>query len=414
MKLSQIISLIVENIDFTGIPEEYVKRLQEFKPHYQEWGVRALRSGKHIQSVVDCIMHYARHISDNRYIEILKAISPSPKNILTFTYDRLKRAQNEYDVKYHSLSKREAERLRKKQDLAGFKTDYTEILAKEPGLEIVKFHKGDNIEEAVKIVTQMSKGTEWCTNGPDMAAHYLKQGPLYLILMDDIKLLCHIETNQLKDVDDDDFWLTKQECDKLSRYIPDIIGFNIETLKHAHNILWPTDGEGSVELMELYALTEGDNCRFCKGEITAGDLEIDKTHCSNCNNIIDKSDVLVAIARSMSFKMSKKLAYETLVERSASFCITIEGTTFLYIPPDPFARNYRQGVLFNDKGESTITGEQYQKLVESFNTFIPQAPPENPVGWMRKWEEEHGPSDYRFISMLKRIRDDLKRYITTK
>ena len=404
MKLSQIVDLIVENIDFSGIPEEHVAKLQEFKPHYQEWGVKALRSGKHIQSVIDCIKHYIKNIGDNRYIENLRAISPSPKNILTFTYDQLKRAQNEYDVKYHSISKREAERLRKRQDLAGFKTDYTEILAKEPGLEVVKFHKGDNIEEAVKIVTQMSKGTEWCTNGPDMAKHYLEQGPLYLIIIDSTKLLCHIETDQLKDINDDDFWLTNQECDKLSRYIPNVISFNIETLKHAHNVLWPIDGEASVELMELYALTEGENCRYCKREITAGDLEIDKAHCPNCNNIIDKSNVLVSIARSMSFNINRELAYETLVERNATFCITIDGTTFLYIPPDPFASNYKQGVLVNDKGEFAITGQQYQKLVESFNTYIQQAPP----GLVRKWEEEY----WRLISILKNIKNDLKKYVT--
>ena len=222
MRLSQITSIIVENVDFSGIPDEYARRLQEFKPHYQEWGAKALREGKNIQSVIDCIKHYVKNIGDNRFQELLRTISPSPKNILTLTYDQLKKVQNDYDVKYHSLSKREAERLRKKQDLAGFKTDYTEILANEPGLEIVKFHEGNNVEEAAKIVTQMSKGTEWCTNGPDMAKEYLEQGPLYLIIIDGIKLLCHIETKQLMDVNDNEFEIDLDQYRKLVNYIPRI------------------------------------------------------------------------------------------------------------------------------------------------------------------------------------------------
>ena len=220
MRLSQITSIIVENVDFSGIPDEYVRRLQEFKPHYQEWGAKALREGKHIQSIIDCIKHYIKNIGDNRFQELLRTISPSPKNILTLTYDQLKKVQNDYDVKYHSLSKREAERLRKKQDLAGFRTDYTEILAKEPDLKIIKFDKGGNIEEAVKIVTQMSKGTEWCTNGPDSAKYYLEKGPLYLIIIDGIKLLCHIETCQLMDVNDDEFKINEDQYHRLSNYIP--------------------------------------------------------------------------------------------------------------------------------------------------------------------------------------------------
>ena len=234
MKLWQISSdLLIENVDFSGIPRQYVERLQEYKEHYQEWGVKALREGKHIESVIDCIKHYIKNIGDNRFQELLKSITPHPKNILTLTYDQLKKAQNDYDVKYHSISKREAERLRKKQDLAGFKTDYTEILVKEPGLEIVKFHKGDNIEEAVKIVTQMSKGTEWCTNGPDAAEHYLKQGPLYLIIIDGIKLLCHIETFQLMNANDQPVELSDNTFRKLYPYIPKIGAFVADTNSEA-------------------------------------------------------------------------------------------------------------------------------------------------------------------------------------
>lgn len=49
----------------------------------------------------------------------------------------------------------------------------------------------------------MGKNTNWCTKAKEVAEKYLKQGPLYLILMDGEKVgQVHFESQEVKDLDD--------------------------------------------------------------------------------------------------------------------------------------------------------------------------------------------------------------------
>lgn len=385
MRLSQIANYetIVENVDYTGIPEEHARRLQEYKPHYQEWGVRALRSGKHIESVVDCITHYIDNIGDNRFQMMLKNVTTAPKNILTIPYDILKNIQNEYDEKYHSMSKREATKLRKKKDLAGFNTEYTEIIVDKLDLKIVKFFvperrmlgpTEEDLKNAVQIVTEMAKGTKWCVKGPKLAEDYLKRGPLYLIIINGEKLLCHLETEQLKDINDEDYVLfDDEEFEKLSKYIPNMTIFNIKNM-YASEI-------NNKDLLVMRIELNRVECQRCGNESVwdKDEVLVYPEDCPDCGEPAKYWSILPSITRKSRLRYNNETAENLLRKAGTLYYVIVNGRTLLIKPPvthpsivysSPRLMRQRTihgyttpGFILDDAGQNTqITQEEYNIL----------------------------------------------------
>lgn len=213
MKLSQIIIIEAAELDLTGIDPSVAKELSEYKPHLQQWAIGQIKSGKPDRSVIDAVEVYQKRISDNRFIDILKKMTPSPKNILTLTLDDVKTAQAQFDELYSGPSKRELKKLRR--------SDYTTTLADVPyvkfphqlGIKIIMVEKKDETQNGAKILSDLARGTKWCVTDPEIGDDYLKKGPIYLIttnygepgLKDTIthKMLCHPSTHQLMDPKDE-------------------------------------------------------------------------------------------------------------------------------------------------------------------------------------------------------------------
>jgi len=197
MKLQQI-NIIIENdeIDFTDIDASTISQLERFKPHYQQWGADQIRKGEHTQSVLDAIEYYSTKISDNRFIDILKPITPTPKNILTLSLDDIKTAQQQFDSAHAAPSKRLLKRVKL--------NNYTSTLVNDPNLKILKINlpvklAGETTqqyeikrEEAAAITADIGRSGKWCVTDKQMALDYLEKGPLYLITLRGDQLLCSI------------------------------------------------------------------------------------------------------------------------------------------------------------------------------------------------------------------------------
>ena len=197
MKLYQI-NVIIENdqIDFAGIDASTVTSLQRFKPHFQQWASEQIRKGEHAQSVIDAVEYYSEKASDNRFIDILKAITPTPKNILTLSLDDIKTSQQQFDSTYAAPSKRMLKRVQL--------NNYTTTLVNNPDLKILQIklpiktasetskQYETKREEAAAITADIGRSGKWCITDKQMALDYLEKGPLYLITLRGDQLLCSI------------------------------------------------------------------------------------------------------------------------------------------------------------------------------------------------------------------------------
>ncbi len=117
--------------------------------------------------------YYTNKITDNRFIEILKKYTTTPRNILSLTLDQIKTAQTEYDTKYGGPSKRELKKIRR--------SDYTQTLVDRLDLKIIKFEKTDDTDNAAQILSDYARGTKWCITDIETGDQYLTNAPIYLI-----------------------------------------------------------------------------------------------------------------------------------------------------------------------------------------------------------------------------------------
>ena len=208
MRLHQIIAEADNHIDYTGIDQSVVQQLSTYKSHYQQWIIQQIRKGENYNSIIDAVDYYITKISDNRFQNLLRKHTPSPKNILSLSLDDIKTAQRDFEITYNRLSKRERDRLK------------SNVLVDRPGLKIVKFEKsGPGDVDAAKALSAAAQNTSWCVCNVETADDYLEQGPLYLLTVDGERYLCHIESNQLMDVNDESKEFPVQFCVVISKYI---------------------------------------------------------------------------------------------------------------------------------------------------------------------------------------------------
>jgi hypothetical protein len=245
MRLNQIIIFESYDVDFSGIDSAVVDMLKGYPSHFQQWGVDSIRKGFGTDSVLDAMSYYKAKISDNRFIEILKKISPTPRNILSLSLDQIKSAQSEFDSSFGGASKRELKKLRR--------GNYVETLVDEKDLKIIKFSKVDETDGAAKILSDYARGTKWCVTDVSTGDDYLKIGPIYLIYKSMVfytnrdemqiidtndeqlprqtdKSLCHIQTMQLMDPSDTEMFINSDDVNDLKSYIPHIGIFNSRQL----------------------------------------------------------------------------------------------------------------------------------------------------------------------------------------
>ena len=236
MKLQQI-NIIIENeeIDLTDIDASTISQLGRYKPHYQQWGADQIRKGEHTQSVLDAIEYYSTKISDNRFIDILKPITPTPKNILTLSLDDIKTAQQQFDSAHAAPSKRLLKRVKL--------NNYTSTLVNDQNLKILQIKlpvksAGETTQqyeikrdEAAAITAEIARTGKWCVTDKRMALEYLEKGPLYLITLRGEKLLCSIPNRstvskcELMDVLNKPVKLNEEDTEAILPYIDMIFIF---------------------------------------------------------------------------------------------------------------------------------------------------------------------------------------------
>lgn len=219
MKLSQIIIVEETELDYSGIDTSTVNQLKKYKPHYQQWAIEQLRSGVDIRNILDSINYYDSKIGDNRFQEIIKKFSPHPKNILTLSSQQIHDALTEFEQKYPSISKRETKRRLLKGGLVD--SPHVTVLVDDSHLKIIRILDGTN--EAATYAAELAKGTKWCVVNRETAKEYLELGPLYFIFIKgEKKYLCHIESTQFRDVDDDKVKIGLELFDAIYPYIPGV------------------------------------------------------------------------------------------------------------------------------------------------------------------------------------------------
>ncbi len=227
MKLSQIQTITEDtHLDYTGIDEHIKFWLEQYKPHYQQWALQQIRNGENWVSIIDAINYYNNKITDNRFQQILNKVTPTPKNILTLSLDQIKTAQSEYDQKYGVPSKRSLKRELKK--------NYTTKLIDTPDLTIIEIKKTDDTDGAAKVLSDLARGTKWCVTDTNIGDSYLQEGPIYLIIMNDEKYLCHAESRQLMDPSDKPVTIDDTIYNQLIPYIPQIGIFHRNTNSQAY------------------------------------------------------------------------------------------------------------------------------------------------------------------------------------
>lgn len=243
MRLSQIIIIEAAEVDYTGIDTDVAEKLKSFPSHYQQWGLDALRKGQNANSVLDALVYYKSKISDNRFLDILKKITPTPRNILTLSLDQIKTAQSEFDSSFGGASKRELKKLRR--------SNYAQTLVDKSGFKIIKFDKLDETDNAAKILSDYARGTKWCVTDISIGDHYLSQGPIYLIYKSvnfvtdpdndppldtdgtqlwqhTDKMLCHMESKQLMDPADQPVYLFDNDLKDIRPFIPHVSVFTAQ------------------------------------------------------------------------------------------------------------------------------------------------------------------------------------------
>lgn len=237
MKLSQIVLIEDAVIDDKSVQDHVNNSYRSLSDHIRQWIARELinQGMEYEESIVDAANYFTSKIRDNRYQNILKKVTPHPKNILTLSLKQIKDSQSEYDTRFNSVSKRF---VKKQQQLA-----FTELLFNESNLKIVKI-SGDNGDNdavgAAAVLSNYARGTKWCVTDVNIGKNYLEKGPIYYIEYSGSKFLCHPNTNQLMDDKDGsvslyDYDNVLPKYEMLSELIPDIEfaykGTNLEVIK---------------------------------------------------------------------------------------------------------------------------------------------------------------------------------------
>jgi hypothetical protein len=219
MKLSQIIINEANEPDYTGIDDNIRQRLSNYKSHEQQWALTELKKGESIESIIDGLEYYRDKIKDNRFQQILKPITNpiNHKSLTQITLKQIKAGQQQYDAKYGGVSKRGAKRKAKET-----KHEYMSTLINEPDLKVIKIEKTDDTTGAAEAAREIAKGTDWCVSCIETGERYLKQGPLYYIEYEGDRYLCHMKSEQLMDVYDEEYEIDIELYHRLVKYIKGI------------------------------------------------------------------------------------------------------------------------------------------------------------------------------------------------